>query len=68
MDDRNDILGALGVDIRRMLTIGPNGISLETEQDANSLLRILDAHPRLPEVLAARSNPEARSTAYTRPS
>lgn len=61
MDDRNDILGALGVDIRRMLTIGPNGISLETEQDANSLLRILDAHPRLPEVLAARSNPEAEA-------
>lgn len=58
MSDRNDILNTLGVDVRRMLTIGPNGFAVETEQDATNLVRILDAHPHLPQALARQQDPE----------
>jgi integrase len=52
MSDRDDILKALGVEIRTW-TIGPNGISAEGEDDTNNLLRVLNAHPTLPQALAA---------------
>lgn len=60
MSDRDDILKAIGADIRRW-TIGPDGISAEGDDDTNNLLRVLGAHPNLPQALARRPDPEAEA-------
>lgn len=57
MSDRNNILNSLG--IRKMLTIGPNGITVENDQDVANLLRIQQANPNLLEAFAVRRNPDA---------
>lgn len=60
MNDRNDILNALG--IRKMLTIEPNRITVENEQDVTNLLRIQAAHPKLLEAFAVLPDPQAEAT------
>lgn len=47
MSDRREILNRLGVDIREMWSIGPNGISADTSQDTDDVMRVLHAHPTL---------------------
>jgi len=60
MNDRNDILDSLG--IRKMLTIEPNRITLENEQDVTNLLRIQAAHPKLLEAFEVLPDPQAEAT------
>lgn len=57
MSNRDDIFNSLGVDIRRMLTIQPGRITVETPEDAANLVHILSAHPNLPSSLHA-ADPE----------
>lgn len=60
MSDRDDILKAIGADIRTW-TIGPDGISADGDEDTNNLLRVLSAHPNLPRVFAHRPSSEAEA-------
>jgi hypothetical protein len=60
MSDRDDILKAIGAEIRKW-TIGPDGVSADGEEDTNNLLRVLNAHPNLPQLLARQPDPEVEA-------
>ena len=60
MSDRDDILKAIGADIRTW-TIGPNGVSADGDEDTNSLLRVLSARPHLPRAFARQEDPEVEA-------
>ena len=64
MSDRDDILKAIGADIRTW-TIGPGGVSADGDEDTRNLLRVLDTHPHLPETLARPQDAESEGRLQT---
>lgn len=61
MSERDDTWKALQADIREMWVIGRSGISAETKEDTDNLLRVLGQHPHLAQVFAHQPDPEVEA-------